>query len=247
VFGLQNPNESLQTIELEDAAHNPIDITSTGPMLVGYLADPLRESTPPWWPQAYALPDVGLNHPSRWDWSKSTQTATFNCADGTTSLTCTTATSDDPILADFYRMKGFFITPADANGNGPSRSVATAGDQLSLAVRVYNYSLVNTNDSSLSHPAASIRVRFYGQLFEDGQLQGPGFLIGETEIGFITGFKFALRGRVAETGPWPASPSTPGATTVVASRAPLNPWCSGSSSGWKTAMATSHRSSKATA
>ncbi len=189
VFGLKSPVESLQTIELEDSSNQSIAIQSTGPMLAGFLADPFQASAGVWWQQAYALPDVGLNHPSRWDWAKSTQTATFNCADGTNSQSCTTATSNDPLLTDFYRMKGFFITPADANGNGPSRSVATAGDQLTLTARIYNYSLVDTHDPSLSHPAATIKVRFYGQLFEDGQLQGQAFLIGQDEIGFITGFK----------------------------------------------------------
>jgi hypothetical protein len=110
---------------------------------------------------------VGLNHPSRWDWSKSPPAATFNCADGTNSLSCTTATSDDPILVDFYRMKGFFITPANANRLGPNRTTATAGDALTLTARVYNFSLVDTNDPSLAVPAAAIRVGFYGQRYDN--------------------------------------------------------------------------------
>ena len=189
LFGLKSPVESLQAIELQDSSNQPIAIPSTGPMLVGFLADPFQTSTGVWWQQAYPLPDVGLNHPSRWDWAKTTQTATFNCADGTSSQSCTTATSNDPILVDFYRMKGLFITPADANGNVLSRSVATAGDQLTLTTRVYNYSLVDTHDPNLSHPTASIQVRFYGQPVDAGRLQGQAFLIGQTEIGFMTGFK----------------------------------------------------------
>jgi hypothetical protein len=179
VFGLNNPAVPLQQISLTDQSGQPVGIQSTGPLMVGFVADPLRAGLP-WWRQAYTLPDVGVNHPERWDWSRSTQTASFNFADA----------SVPPQDQGFYLMKGFFITPAGAGGVGPTRTTATAGDHLELTARVYNFSPVDTNDPTLTAPAASIHVRFYGQAFDTstGMLVGSAFLIGETEVDFITGF-----------------------------------------------------------
>jgi hypothetical protein len=106
-------------------------------------------------------------------------------------------------------MKGFFITQA-GNDNGQNLTDATAGDQLSLSARIYNYSLVDTNSPGLAHPAASIHVRFYGQFLchsgvnSENSCVGPNkttcaaftlcgnsFPIGETQLASIPGFDSA--------------------------------------------------------
>jgi hypothetical protein len=143
----------------------PIDIAGTGPMFVGFLADPISSvnanntdlhcsGADIWWQQVYTLPDVALNHPGRWTWNKGKQLATFEAADST------------KIIEDnyFYLMKGFFISKKSAT-NGPTLAEASPSDALTLTARVYNYSLKDTNDPTLPDPAKDIRVRFYGQLY----------------------------------------------------------------------------------
>jgi hypothetical protein len=200
VFGLTNPADVLQTQDcspdpepgtlcLKDTG-GPIDIATTGPLFVGFVAQPeLNANT--FWQKAYNLPDVGLSHPVRWNWDSETHTVSFNDA----------AKQPD----DFYQMKGFFITPANANGQGPNRTTATAGDQLTLTARVYNFSLVDTNDPSLAVPAASIHVRFYGQRHDNatGSLSDQPFQIGEDQtIACLRGFNASS---AASNCPWGSS------------------------------------------
>jgi hypothetical protein len=143
----------------------PIDIAGTGPMFVGFLADPISSvnanntdlhcsGSDIWWQTVYTKPDVAVNHPGRWNWNKAQQLATFVKADST------------PIVEDnyFYLMKGFFIANK-GNTSGPSLAEASPSDPLTLTTRVYNYSLKDTNDPTLADPAKDIRVRFYGQLY----------------------------------------------------------------------------------
>jgi hypothetical protein len=172
VLGQAPPDGTLQSIPLEDAAGQPIDLQSTGPLTVAFLADPFQVNLP-WWRQAYTRPDVGLHHPERWDWAKATQTAAFNPADQGSSTP-----QDQP----FYRIKGLFITPQGAGGLGPQLTQATAGDTLQLQARVYNFSLADMAAGTQVH------VRFYGQRYENAQLLGASFLIGEDVIGPIPGF-----------------------------------------------------------
>lgn len=204
IFGQQNAtNRALQTINVLDPGGAPAALQSTGPLFVGFTADLVPNGingVSNFFPQAYSLPDVAVNHPARWSWSKSTETATFNAANQSVSLL------DDP----FYWMKGFFITKTGESGTAPNLREATAGDQLSLSARVYNYSLVDTNSASLAHPAASIHVRFYGQFVchsgvstENScvgtnnttcaayTLCGNSFRIGETQVASIPGFDSA--------------------------------------------------------
>ena len=54
-----------------------------------------------------------------------------------------------------------------------------------LQARVYNFSLADMA------PTTTIHVRFYGQEYENAQLIGDSFLIGETSIGAIPGFNSA--------------------------------------------------------
>jgi len=151
-------------------------------LTVAYAADPFHAAaTAPWWRQAYDKPDLGLNHPSRWNWDAATKTASFNFRQKTTN-------PPDPrtILNDlFYHMKGLYIGQAtDDPRSSPMLSVATAGDVLRLQARVYNFSVADMPSGSSAH------VRFYGQEYDSrtASLIGNGFLIGETNIGTIPGF-----------------------------------------------------------
>ncbi|MGD0074808.1 MAG: hypothetical protein ABSD31_10780, partial [Candidatus Binataceae bacterium] len=195
LFGLENPNGTFQTFNLKNSAGQPIYIQTTGPLIVGFVGNPIPNSgdelscggQPAWWRQVYNLPDVALIHPERWAWSKETKTASFNFEQPGIS----------PLVQPFYHARGIFISEANSAG-GPSISQARQGDQLTLAARIYNLSFLDTDDSSLTVPAASIQARFYGQLYnnETGELEGNSFLIGQTSLPNIPGFKSAT-----ETGP----------------------------------------------
>jgi hypothetical protein len=153
----QTPDKNNCTAVNDPDNGKPIDIAGTGPMFVGFLADPVSSVDKSntdltcsggdiWWLNVYKLPDVGVNHPGRWNWNKSQRLATFVAANSTS------------IVEDnyFYLMKGFFISKK-GNTNGPNLAEASPSDPLTLTARVYNYSLANTS--------APVHVRFYGQLY----------------------------------------------------------------------------------
>jgi hypothetical protein len=189
LFGLGNPNGTFQNFNLMTPSNKPVDVQTTGPLIVGFVSNPIPNQNdqlscggqPAWWQQVYNLPDVAMIHPERWDWSKEEKTATFNLAQPGVS----------PLVQPFYHARGFFITEQNGTG-GSSISEARQGDQLTLAARIYNLSLVDTDDPTLSDPAASIHVRFYGQLYNQGNLDGNSFLIGETTLVNIPAFKSTL-------------------------------------------------------
>jgi hypothetical protein len=110
----------------------------------------------------------------RWDWNPATQVLQFNAP---------VANFDLGAVPEFYYMRGFFITPAGANGAGPNRTVLdpAEADGYDLQVRVYNYSLRDTQLAG----AARIKVRVYGQLIDptDHALLGAAFPIGDAAIG----------------------------------------------------------------
>jgi hypothetical protein len=203
IFGQQNPvDPPFQQLQVPDPNGNTANIQLPGPLFVGFVSDVVPQGgngVSTFFPQAYSLPDIALNHPARWNWNKTTQQATFNPA----------SASADPLDDSFYFMKGFFITAAGTS-DGPNLTQATAGDQLSLTARLYNYSLVDTNSASLQHPAASIHARFYGQFLchsgvntenscvgpnnttcAEYSLCGNSFPIGETQVASIPGFDSA--------------------------------------------------------
>ena len=179
VFGLKNTENPAaedactegQTPEKDGctAVNNPdngkpIDIAGTGPIFVGFLADPVSgvdtnntdlhcSGSDIWWQTVYTKPDVALNHPGRWNWNRSQRLATFVKANST------------PIIEDnyFYLMKGFFISEK-GESNGPNLAEASPSDSLTLTARVYNYSL-KARTIPPADPAKDIRVRFYGQLY----------------------------------------------------------------------------------
>ncbi len=185
LFGLSDPNGTFQNFNLTNSSGNPINVQTTGPLVVGFVSNPTPNSSdelscggaPAWWQQVYNLPDVALIHPERWDWSKQNKTATFNPAQPGVS----------PLVQPFYHSSGFIISE---NGtNGPSLSEARQGDQLTVTARIYNLSLRDTDDPTLDHPAVSIHVRIYGQLYNAGELDGNSFLIGETTLPYIPALK----------------------------------------------------------
>ena len=170
IFGQQPPAGTLQTIPLNTK------VQGSGLLRVGFVADPTDSFAGAWWAGAYTLPDVALNHPSRWDWTPpppgQPDTFTFNQP----SLA-------SPATSEFYFIKGLFITPADTVV-GPQLISTTAGDVIQLRVRVYNYSLVDMASGT------AVRVRFYGQPLDHTQHQfmGNSFLIGEETLNPIPGF-----------------------------------------------------------
>ena len=203
IFGQQNlVDPAFQELQVPDPHGNTANIQLPGPLFVGFVSDVVPNGVngvSNFFPQAYNLPDVSLNHPARWDWSKAAQRATFNPPNA----------SPNPLDDAFYWMRGFFITEAGVD-TGQNLTDATAGDQLTLRARIYNYSLVDTSSPALAHPAASIRVRFYGErLCHSGvntenscigsngstcapyTLCGNSFPIGETQVASIPGFDSA--------------------------------------------------------
>ena len=170
VMGVAPPLATVQDLTPTDSQGNPVTIQSTGPLVVGFVANPALPgaSQASWWQQAYNLPDVAVLHPGRWDWSTSAQTVSFN-----------SPTTAPAMEQDFYHMKGFYIVAGDApvlptgSFQGPTLSQATAGDQLQLVVRVYNYSLAPM-------PAgATVSVRFHAQQVSGGAPVGPSVVVNE--------------------------------------------------------------------
>ena len=181
VFSQEPPTDSFTSPHLNNGG-KPVDEQVFGPLMVAFAADPFHGATQaPWWRQAYAKPDIGLNHPARWTWDRETKTASFNFRHPPKD-------PPDPksILNDlFYHMKGLFIGQASDDPNhSPMISVATAGDRLRLQARVYNFSVADMPAGS------SVHVRFFGQEYDKykASLVGDGFLIGESTIGSIPGF-----------------------------------------------------------
>ncbi len=185
IFGTNPVSGTLQTLDLGT------QIQTNGILTTGFTADPTDPNAGAWWGSAYPLPDIALNHPNRW--SVGTQTNTnpdSNCLRlNSTSVTVNCATFNAPNAAqpwqsEFLWMKGFFITPADANGEGPQIDMATAGDQLLLETRVYNYSLTDMP------PDSSVVVQFYVQPWNQQTLQpaGNAVLIENVGIAPIPGF-----------------------------------------------------------
>jgi hypothetical protein len=178
------------------------DIETIGPLKTAFVADPLANSAGAWWtgPSSpyRAAPDVALNHSSRWILTEPALSNPIpdNCGNtgtGASQMDCADIAPympSDPWDSEFYRILGFFITPADKAGAGPQLGFATAGDKLDLGVRVYNYSLAPMSDGTQVH------VRFYGMPWDTATSTSVGdslsasnsFLIGETVLDPIPSF-----------------------------------------------------------
>jgi hypothetical protein len=187
IFGQQRPTSVVNDIPLST------DVTTFGVLQTAFVVDPLSGGAGGWWKQAYTVaPDVALNHPTRWSVRLTNRP---NPGDGT-CLTINAGSSDtdcvslspadanDPWLSDFHSMRGLFISDAQAGGKGPQLETATAGDQLLLQARVYNYSLKPMPAGTTVH------TRFYGTRWNnnDNTAIGSSFLIGESVTGPIPAF-----------------------------------------------------------
>ena len=165
IFGQKAPTGTVQQIPLNT------DVQSSGPLWTAFTADPTDTTVGAgsWWSQAYTKPDVALNHPSRWTWSPPT-------LPGDDVLTFNTANPNNPVGSEFYYMKGLYITPASANGQGSQITIAPVGESLQLQARVYNYSLADMPSGTTVH------VRFYGQAWDNTAhnfIAGSEFVINE--------------------------------------------------------------------
>jgi hypothetical protein len=162
-------------------------IQAFGPLNSAFVVDPLADGTGHWWsgdtnPYKRA-PDLALNHPNRWVYTKQGLGTDLPSNCGNTGLGASDADCADiapPLLEDpwnsqFLTMKGFFITRADHPGAGPQLGFAKAGDKLDLGVRVYNYSFADMPQGTQVH------VRFYGSIWNNSSnFPSNNFLIGET-------------------------------------------------------------------
>jgi hypothetical protein len=192
---------------------NTVNLNIFGPMRSAFTVDPLANNQGGWWSHSYsAAPDVALNHPNRWSRSKLgvSDPLPSNCLETNDGyMDCAkqkTRQPFDPWDDSFHAMRGFFIFKAgDADPNNPynqglQQQAATAGDQLSLQARVYNYSLK-------AMPAGTqVKVRFYAMPWDTATALpkdyvnpsnpgGASFLIGETTLSPIQ--------------PWNNDPDTP--------------------------------------
>jgi hypothetical protein len=179
IFGQTPPKGTVN-----DQPAQPTDIKTFGILRAAFLADPTDNHAGAWWQQAYRqAPDVALNHPARWQIMPEAIVTPRppNCLVDSVSLTMDCATlaaarPTNPWLSSFHYMRGLFITNDGTKGQGPQVETATAGDQLRLQARVYNYSFATM-------PAGTkVHVRFYGQPVDsDNKPMGASFLIGEPD------------------------------------------------------------------
>jgi hypothetical protein len=158
IFGQQRPSDVTNTDPLNG------DINTYGLLRTAFVADPTDAAAGVWWSQAYSdAPDIAVNHPNRWmvstpalsnppipDNCRPTGTGVMNCVDLAPSV------PTNPWLSEVHFMRGFFISSANYPGQGPQLTTATAGNELTLQTRVYNYSLTPMDNGTTVH------VRFYG-------------------------------------------------------------------------------------
>ncbi|MEO7104252.1 MAG: VCBS repeat-containing protein [Gemmatimonadaceae bacterium] len=185
-----SPSSQNNTVINDPDSGNPVTLPfQGGPLFVGYTAAVTDAGSNAdcsgiagngtVWGGTYNLPDIGLNHPARWNWSTTSLSVTFQPPDK----------KQPPNDQFFYMMKGFFVTKHQQATTSPALGVVQPGDDLDLTARVYNYSLAPTT--------GNVHVRFYGQLFcyaqgssegsclqgcSSSALCGNGFQIGTDQI-----------------------------------------------------------------
>ncbi len=188
IFGQDDPAGTVDEITLDT------ELRTTGALRTRFLADPTDPNAGTWWKATYTLPDVAVNHPVRWNvQAQVSSQPSANCLvfdPASSAVDCATFNNpdtDDIPTSEFHRMKGFFVTPRDANGEGPQRTSVTASDGLFVETRVYNLSLVDMPAGTTVH------VRFYGQQFDNttGMFAAgtESFLVDEVTLGPIPGFR----------------------------------------------------------
>lgn len=157
------------------------EIQTNGPLQVAFSVDVSQGGA--WWQgKSYALPDVALNHPSRWRIADKAE-GVMACL-GKSCAVFNDAKASDVWMSPFHWMRGFYVTPAATNDTSSQMSQLTEKETVHLNARVYNYSLANM-------PAGTeVRVRFYGQLWNtaNNTPSGQSFLIEEKTYSPIPGF-----------------------------------------------------------
>lgn len=191
IFGQKKPGGSVDNKPLSS------DIQTFKMLRTAFVADPQASDAGGWWGQAYTMPDIALNHPSRWNIITPglTNPIPQKClatGTGSSQMDCAefnTPQPDNLWLSLFHHMRGFFITSGASPGSGPQLGRATAGDVLTLQARVYNYSFAPMPADSTVH------VRFYFQPWKDNvPLTGgdgnplPSVLIDEEKLAPIPPF-----------------------------------------------------------
>jgi len=188
IFGSNPLSATVQTINLGTT------VQTNGILRAAFTADPTDAASGAWWTgDAYPQPDVAVAHPNRWSVQVYTPSAPQpNCIPIATTVRnndCLVfnAPQSDIWTSQFYWMKGLLITPANANGEGPQISQATAGQEIQLQARVYNNSLTDMS------PNSEIVVQFYGQVWDPStkQPQGDAFLINAVNAPALPGFNSA--------------------------------------------------------
>lgn len=160
-----------------------------GALQSGFVVDVLALGAGPLWRNEYnSAPDLALLHPSR----LSISVTTTDRKDGTCIFPVPTGSAFDCVdVAEprperpgddaYHWMRGFFISDAEAPGQGPLKTSATAGDKLALQARVHNLSLAPM-------PAGTaVKARFYGMVWDPGSNVpvGPSFLVGTDSRGAV--------------------------------------------------------------
>ena len=186
IFGSAPPTGAVDRSPLST------DVQSYGLIRTAFTADPAGPDAGGFWGNYY-LPDVALNRPAHWQLTTPTGdgAAAPNClawGSGASQIDCFgpgTFAPKTPWTSEFHFMRGFFISNAAHPGQGPQLSMATAGDQLTLQARVYNYSLQPMPDNTTVH------VRFYAQPIDTSRRHlpvGNSVLIGEEKLNGIPAF-----------------------------------------------------------
>jgi hypothetical protein len=187
IFGHKKPDSATHDLPTTG------DLQIYGTLQSAFLADPLSSNSGGWWKEEYnRVPDIALNHPTRWDHSQPSLSDPLpnNClavGNGSSQMYCLTLSKPNPTnpwLSAFHNMRGFFISSAKNPGQGPQLTTAQAGDQLYLQARVYNYSFKAMN------PGTVVHTRFYLQRMNpnDNSPVGNSVLIGESTTGSIPPF-----------------------------------------------------------
>lgn len=162
-----------------------------GALQSGFSVDLLALGAGPLWKNEYtAAPDLALLHPSRRVVGVSNAPITgepqrcvrygalgsaYNCVDEAERR------PERPGDDAYHWMRGFFISEAQAPGQGPLKSSATAGDKLMLQVRVHNLSLAPM-------PAGTIvKARISGMAWDSqtNMQVGKSFVIGTGTAGVV--------------------------------------------------------------
>jgi MYXO-CTERM domain-containing protein len=156
------------------------DLNVFGPLRTAFTVDPLNKAGA-WWAHNYSQkPDVAINHPNRWDYSRSNVAPLpANCVSTTGSADCATQnprTPEDPWDDPFHSMRGFFVYKTkEANLNDPTHQgmqqvLATAGDQMLLETRLYNYSTAEMPTGYRVH------ARFFGMPWNKATMLPPDYV-----------------------------------------------------------------------